>query len=238
MTPPVVVLSLFKYEGFRPKFWAFTMMQFAHRYLKDVEGLRFYRVLGTGAGNGFRWYSDFSTYALITVWDNEALADTFLAESELYDQYRNNSTEQFTVYMLPTRSHGMWSGQNPFLPVEPAESQGGSKGGITAVITRATIANRQLLRFWKYVPRTSGSLDRYGGLIFAKGIGEWPIKQMATFSLWEDLKSMQAFAYRNEDHRIAIQKTRELNWYNEELFARFKPFKSVGTWGGKKLLPF
>ncbi len=214
------------------------MMQFAHAYLKDIDGLRFYRLLGTGAGNGFHWSSDFSTYALLTVWDIEADADTFIAETGLYAQYREKSSEQFTVFMVPVRSHGMWSGQNPFIPVETAESQGKQNDGITAVITRATIANRQLLRFWKYVPGTSGSLDRFDGLIYAKGVGEWPIKQMATFSLWENLQSMQAFAYRNEDHRIAIQKTRELNWYNEELFARFRPFKSEGTWGGKKLLPF
>ncbi|MFW6360815.1 MAG: DUF3291 domain-containing protein [Spirochaetota bacterium] len=231
--PPVVVLSLFKYNGFRNKFWAFTMMQFAHGYLKDVEGLRFYRVLGTGAGNGFKWYSDFSTYALLTVWDSEARADSFLADSELYAQYRDRSQEMVAVYMTPLRSHGQWSGTNPFKP------DGQAEGDVTAVITRATIANRHLLRFWRQVPRTSGSLQQFSGLICAKGIGEWPVKQMATFSIWQDEESMKAYAYRNQAHLEAIKKTRELNWYNEELFARFRPFKTRGTWhGGRPLLPF
>jgi heme-degrading monooxygenase HmoA len=230
--PLVVVVSLFKYAGFLNKFWAFTMMQFAHGYLKDVEGLRFYRVLGTGAGKGFSWYSDFSTYALLTVWETEAQADRFLEESELYAQYRARSQEMVSVYMTPLRSHGQWSGQNPFKP------DGQAEGDITAVITRATIANRQLLRFWRQVPRTSASLERFSGLICAKGIGEWPIKQMATFSIWKDEESMKAYAYHNSDHLKAIKKTRQLNWYTEELFARFRPFKSSGTWHGSPLLPF
>lgn len=230
--PPVVVLSLFKYKGFRNKFWAFTMMQFAHGYLQDVEGLRFYRVLGTGAGNGFKWYSDFSTYALLTVWDSDAWADSFLENSALYAQYHARTVEMVSVYMTPLRSHGQWSGTNPFKP------DGQAEGDITAVITRATIATTQLWKFWRQVPRTSGSLKQFSGLICAKGIGEWPVKQMATFSIWQNEASMKAYAYQNQAHLEAIKKTRELNWYNEELFARFRPFKTVGTWGGSQLLPF
>jgi len=230
--PPVVTLSLFKYSGLRNKFWAFTMMQFAHGHLKNAEGLRFYRVLGTGGGNGFSWYADFSTYALLTVWETEAQAENFLHNSKLHDEYRAHCLETVTVFMTPLRSHGEWGGVNPFKP------DGKAEGDITAVITRATIANKQLVRFWRQVPRTSGSLDRFSGLICAKGIGEWPVKQMATFSLWRDEESIKAFAYRNPDHLEAIKKTHKLNWYNDELFARFRPFKSVGTWGGNPLLPF
>ncbi len=229
---PVVVVSLLKYSGFRHKFWAFTMMQFAHGYLQSVDGLRFYKVLGTGAGNGFKWYSDFSTYALLTVWDSEVQADTFLQNSNLYDQYHEHTSEMISVYMTPLRSHGQWSGHNPFKP------DGQAEGEITAVITRATIATKQLWKFWRQVPRTSGSLKQFSGLICAKGIGEWPIKQMATFSIWENEEVMKTYAYKNQAHLEAIKKTRELNWYNEELFARFRPFKSTGTWNGSSLLPF
>lgn len=208
------------------------MMQFGHRYLKDIEGLRFYRLMGTGRGNGFHWNADFSTYGLLAVWDEEPQAESFSEKSGFHDLYNKYSVEQLTVFMLPLKSHGHWGGTNPFKPDAQVD------GDIIAVITRATIATKHLTRFWRYVPRASQSLKWHEGLIFAKGIGEWPIKQMATFSIWKDETTMKAYAYNNEDHKRVIKKTRELNWYTEELFARFRPYKSVGTWKGNPLLPF
>jgi hypothetical protein len=232
MRPPIITISFFKYKGFRQKAWAFGMMQFAHNFLKTAKGLQFYRVMGTGRGRGFRWKADFSTYSLLSVWDSEALADNFINTSKLYSLYTMHCQESFTVFMKPVKSHGRWSGINPFKP----DAEMG--GDITAVITRATISTRHLLRFWKNVPGASHSLDQYSELIMAKGIGEWPIRQMATFSLWEKEASMLAYAYQNKDHLDVIKKTRQYNWYNEELFARFRPFKSRGTWEGRRLLPF
>ena len=43
---------------------------------------------------------------------------------------------------------------------------------------------------------------------------------------------MKAYAYRNKHHREVIQKTRQLGWYKEEMFARFHPYKSEGSWNG------
>ncbi|MCC5929218.1 MAG: spheroidene monooxygenase [Cyclobacteriaceae bacterium] len=232
MQSPVVTISLMRFKGLRQKFWAFTMMQFAHKYLKNVDGMTFYKLMGTGAGKGFRIYADFSTYALLTVWKDQAQAENFLHNSILHKLYRTKSKEQYTIFMIPVKSHGKWSGTNPFKP------DSAIAGDITAVITRATIATSQLLHFWRYVPGTSKSLEHSDGLIYTKGIGEWPVNQMATFSLWEDEKSMLAYAYKNKDHLRVVEKSREVKWFSEELFARFRPFKSEGTWGGKKLLPF
>jgi hypothetical protein len=57
---------------------------------------------------------------------------------------------------------------------------------------------------------------------------------MATFSLWKDFESVKQFAYKSKQHKEAI-KTREYEWYSEELFSRFQPYKSSGTWEGKDL---
>ena len=57
-----------------------------------------------------------------------------------------------------------------------------------------------------------------------------PLVQQATFSLWESSALMKAYAYQSEFHREVVQKTRQLGWYKEELFARFKPTKCYGTW--------
>tara|TARA_R110002072_G_scaffold26558_3_gene87607 strand:+ start:89 stop:790 length:702 start_codon:yes stop_codon:yes gene_type:complete len=230
---PVVTLTLNKYDGFSDKFWALKMMQLSHKYLKNSNGLSFYKMMGSGAGNGFNWKADFSTYALLCVWNDEVQANEFIENSTIIAQFKDRAKEQFTVFMLPLISHGKWSGQNPFEPSKEVE------GSIIAAITRATISNKRLIQFWKDVPDTGESLKNYKeDILLAKGIGEWPIKHMATFSIWKNEKAMKDFAYSNHSHQKVIQKTRELKWYKEELFARFRPFKSLGTWDGKKILPF
>ena len=60
------------------------------------------------------------------------------------------------------------------------------------------------------------------------GIGENPITQQATVSVWEDVESMKKFAYLQAGHREIVQRTRQRGWYSEELFARFVP---VAEWG-------
>ena len=79
-------------------------------------------------------------------------------------------------------------------------------------------------------------MDGNEGLIYTKGVGEIPIVQMATFSLWKNFEAVKQFAYNSKQHQEAIRRTRNNDWYREELFARFQPYKSVGTWGGKDLL--
>ena len=72
-------------------------------------------------------------------------------------------------------------------------------------------------------------MDGHQGLIFSKGIGEWPIFMQATFSFWEKGKHMMDYAYSNKKHADMVKKTRELGWYSEELFSRFHPFEVRGS---------
>ena len=65
------------------------------------------------------------------------------------------------------------------------------------------------------------------------GIGEAPIGRLATFSLWESLAAARNFAYSMPDHVEVIRRTRAEDWYAEEMFARFEPYASTGTWNGR-----
>lgn len=47
---------------------------------------------------------------------------------------------------------------------------------------------------------------------------------------------MMQYAYTSQYHKEVVQKTRELGWYKEELFARFVPYKSEGSWEGENIL--
>ena len=222
----ITTLTFFRYEGFRHKIWAFGMMQFAHRYLKRVPHLSFYKLLGSGKGNGFNPWPDYSVYSLLQVWESEEDARHFLAANTLMLKYRKHCFEHWTLYMKVIKADGTWSGQNPFR-VTP--EKGSSKARL-AVITRATIKKRLLRRFWKYVPTSERPLTNNGGLVYTKGVGEVPFLQMATFSLWKDADSLKRFAYQSREHGQAIKLTRSLNWYDEEMFIRFRPYKSEGTW--------
>lgn len=53
---------------------------------------------------------------------------------------------------------------------------------------------------------------------------------MATFSLWDNANALKKFAYRSQNHRHAVQQAQALQWYKEEMFTRFQPYKIKGSW--------
>jgi heme-degrading monooxygenase HmoA len=224
----ITTLTFYRYAGLTSKVWAFGMMQFAHAGLKEVPGLCNYKLMGSGR-DGFDPRPDWSVYALLQIWESESAADHFFASSRLIQRYQKHAMEHWRLYLRNLQAHGEWNGANPFEPSPEIDPN----GTLIAVITRATIKWKYLRRFWAYVPTSQRPLQAAKGLLFTKGIGEVPFTQMATFSLWEDKTSLMAYAYASPEHQKAIKKTRELDWYKEELFSRFQPYRSQGTWFGK-----
>jgi heme-degrading monooxygenase HmoA len=193
--------------------------------LKSTPGMRFLKLLGTGA-EGFSTRPDWGVYGVLQVWDTEASAVFFFKNHPQFQRYLRNAGECLTIYMRPVKSKGKWNGINPFEPAVMPEPGNGA----LAVITRATIHKKYLRTFWKNVPASQRPLKGIRGLIYTKGIGETPFVDMATFSLWSDEEAMKAYAYGTKAHQEVIRKTRELGWYKEELFARFQPYKITGDW--------
>ncbi|MCC7464946.1 MAG: hypothetical protein IT261_01675 [Saprospiraceae bacterium] len=232
MTEPFTTLSFFRFSTLQNRIWAFGQMQFAHPHFRKVPGLRFYKLMGSGREQGFNPFPDWGVYAQLAVWENEAAADHFFAQADIFQRYKAHAAEHWVLYLRPVKAKGLWSGQNPFEPYQQPEAG----NPLLAVITRATIRKRRLINFWRYVPVSERPVSEAAGLIFTKGIGEAPLLQMATFSVWENEAALHQFAYQSPEHIGAIQRTRQLNWYKEEMFARFQPFRSLGTWGGRNPL--
>jgi hypothetical protein len=195
-----------------------TMDRFA---VRGYPGLTFAKVLGTGSGRTFAPQDvDPRHWALLTCWDSPHAARTF-DNSRVVRRWDASCTERARVAMTPMSSTGLWSGHQPFGPPSSGTNVDDSTGPIAA-ITRARIAWNQLPAFWRSVPDVTAALTAHPGLRWSLGIGEAPIGLQGTFSVWDDVASMKAFAYQTVGHRRAIQQTRETGWFSEELFARFR----------------
>jgi hypothetical protein len=229
----ITTLTLFRFDNLRSKIWAFRQMQLAHAYISKTPGLQFYKLMGSGRDRGFSPFPDWGVYAMLGIWDSEHCADNFFKDAEIFERYRAYTCEQWTIYMKPKQAKGLWSGINPFTATTDLDQD----NPLIAVITRASVKVAKLIKFWEYVPISQRPiLKGCKGLIYTKGIGEIPLLEMATFSLWENIDALKNFAYNSPEHQEAIRKTRKIDWYKEELFARFQPYRSVGTWGGENVL--
>ncbi len=225
----MVTMSLFRYSGRSNRWWAFRQMGLQPASLFNTSGLKQAKLLGSGAGNGI--WPNFGVYALLAIWDNETSARTFFAQDQWWAANQSRTTECYTVYMRAAVVHGEWGGEQPFTLATEYDIQ-----APVAVITRATIKLRHIPGFWRFVPTVSKKVKGKPGQRLSIGVGEWPLFMQATFSIWDSSKAMMDYAYNNPYHREVIQKTRELGWYKEELFARFLPYAEEGEWSGQKQL--
>lgn len=209
--------------------WGLAQMGTSPPVLRRVPGLRFFKLLGSGASNGFGLWPNLDRYSLMAVWENAAVAETFFGQHPLWAGYEQRSAETWSVQLAPLKSQGLWDGKNPFDYVP--EIMPGDDAPV-AVLTRASIRWRKTPRFWQFVEPTSAALAQAVGVRAAIGLGELPVVRQATFSVWESAEAMRQFAYRDARHREVIQLTHREKWYAEELFARFRVLGSTGTLDG------
>lgn len=227
---PMVTFTLFHLEGWKNRWWAFRQMGLYPPLLSTADGLTFSKMVGSGAGNGFSILPDLGLYGLLAVWADEASAARFFAEDAVFQEFGQRGTYQ-TFFLQTLRSHGSWDGANPF--PETAASLRADEP--VAVITRASIRRKKLWQFWRYVPPVSASVaDFRQDLLLAIGIGELPLIQQATFSIWRSADAMRRYAYQSAAHEDVIRQTHRNEWYSESLFARFRITGFSGN--GKNIL--
>ena len=188
--------------------------------LDNVKGLLFFKFLGTGGGKGFSLWPDFSTYAFMGVWEHKNDYENFISQNPVFSQYQKRATTQRDLILTSVKSHGKWSGINPFQKSETTISEEASTKK-AVVITRATLNWSRLISFWRSVPAASKAIENARGIQYYKGIGEWPFIQQATISIWDDFDAINSFAYKGKDHANIVKKTRQKKWYKEDLFSRF-----------------
>jgi hypothetical protein len=198
------------------------------RSLRRVPGLAFARILGTTDGRSFTIRgTDLRHWAMVTSWRHAAAARTF-EQSPVLRGWTALSEERLTVRLRPLASRGRWGGATPFGDPSPYPV-----AGPVASITRARIAPRALLRFWRAVPSVATDLAAAHGVRLAIGMGEAPVGFQGTFSIWDSPNAVTEFAHRRSPHQVAIQRSGAEHWYAEELFARFEVLAVEGTYAGR-----
>jgi len=223
-------MTFFKFDGILNQAWGISKLVKFRLSLKKNKHVEFFKLLGAGSGLGFRAWPKYGVLGVFMVWDDiEEAKDFFI--SEQFVKLSRICSEQYTLFLKPTSSRGTWSGFGNWKIV----SQEKENKGLVCALTRATIKRKFLFEFWKMVPPISHSQKDYRGLIFSQGIGELPVLEQATFTVWESPQNMEEFAY-SAFHGEAIQKVRQANGFKEQMFTRFKPILTFGTWEGKNVL--
>ena len=186
--------------------------------LENPHGATFSKMLGSGR-KGFDIVPNFRQYTFLANWKNDQAADDFFASTH-FQNYAAQTTEHYTIKMQTMLTHGKWDGAEPF---GSSDNIGGTYVGPVVVLTRAKISFTKLFDFWRHVPKAHASLKKSKGVLLALGIGENPITQQATISVWDSVESLKRFAYQQPGHKEIVKRTRQRGWYSEELFTRFIP---------------
>ncbi|NGZ42951.1 hypothetical protein EWU23_00505 [Cytophagaceae bacterium 50C-KIRBA] len=213
-----ITIRFFHINGLINKLKAFVLTGKLWNQPWEASGLLFAKQLGTGAGKGFSIWPDWGTYAFLGLWEREEDAQYFFEHDKRWLEFSGFCQSISGWDATPWKGHGTWNNLQPF----EFEDTNESWDGPVAVITRASIRRSQAIRFWMNVPSSSRGIENQAGLIFAKGVGEIPLLEQATFSLWENVQALDAFAYRSRSHAPMIKKTRQYQWYTEEMFVRMK----------------
>jgi spheroidene monooxygenase len=224
------VLQLLKFRGVSSKTWGSFQMIMARLFSIKYPGLQFIKPLGIGSGHGYRAWPDWEASGFFMVFENVEAAVAF-RKTTVLAEFLERSAENYCLFMKPTSSRGSWNGFDQWEIQESVDRQ-----GPVCSLTRATLKPEFLFRFWKMVSPISLEQKDYPGLLFSQGIGEVPLIEQATFTIWENMNSLEEFA-RNTFHGEAVREVYRLKGFKEQMFTRFSPLYSEGTWEGRDPLP-
>lgn len=227
--PAVVSLNLYGVEGLGVA-RALGRMAVDRAKVRALPGATFAKLLGTGSGRTFTPRdADPGHWGVLACWSDED-GPTRYEESASHAAWSRASTEQGRILLRPLASRGTWAGRAPF-----GDPLARRWDGPVAAVTRARIRPSLWRAFWSAVPPVSTDLHAVDGLRIAIGIGEAPVGLQGTFSLWSSNAALTEFAHRRSPHQEVMRRTHEVEWYAEELFARFAVLDTRGTYRGTPL---
>jgi len=210
--------------------WAVWRLARGARAFGTVPGLRFARVLGSGRDGGFGLEPGLDCQGVFAAFDSAEAAEAFVKHSGVATAYRERALEHFSLTLEVSSCRGSWGGQPMAAAAGPAPL------GPVAALTRAAIKPSRMREFWRHSPPAEAELAAAPGCRLAVGLGEAPLLRQATFSLWDSVQAMDAYA-RHGAHQRAIRASWGGSYFSEWMFVRFRPLALRGRWQGRDLDP-
>jgi spheroidene monooxygenase len=210
--------------------WGWWRIARGAQALRGTPGLAFAKVLGSGHEGGFGLRPSRSRQGVFAVFASEVHADAFIANAPSVHSYRARSSEMCVLKLRAWSSRGRWSGHTLTPSASPPDAAHGSSMPVVA-LTRASIHWRHAAAFWRKAPPAQAALAHAPGCLLAAGLGEAPLLRQATFSLWESVAAMDAYA-RSGAHLDAIRAAAREGYFSESMFVRFVPVSMHGRWKG------
>lgn len=219
MAPVYAQLTVVTYPAYRG--WAgFLSMALFRLPLWLHKPFSFTKLMGCGKNGTFDITPDWHKWAIMVAVKSLPNTSPQLAAypAFLTAWWKFFGAQQNHFLLEPIEGHGTWDGKEVFgsLPKKTDYE------GRIAILTRATIRLNRLKNFWKHVPAVANVMAGSEGFEQSVGIGEVPWIKQATFSIWRSKADMKNFAYKMAEHAEVVRKTKQENWYSEEMFVRFK----------------
>jgi spheroidene monooxygenase len=210
------------------RLWGWSRFVVGRFPLRQVPGIRFAKVLGSGADGGFGVKPSPSIQGMFCVFDDAASADAFTGPDGMVAEWRRRARECLSVKLSAYSSRGSWAG------MRFAVTAAAPAGGPIASLTRASIRPTRAGAFWRMQPAAERALAGAQGCLIAAGVGEAPLLRQATFSVWDEAASMDRYA-RSGAHQEAILAAGRGGFFSESMFVRFIPYDACGSWHGRQL---
>lgn len=208
------------------RLWGWSRIVKGAQGLRGHKQLRFAKVMGSGYEGGFGLRPSASRQGVFAVFNSLQAAHEFVADSDVVDGYQQRANECCILTLRTWSCRGSWDANTLALTAKAPEA------GPVAALTRASITLSKAPAFWRYAPAAQDSLDHAAGCQLAVGLGEAPFLRQATFTVWDSVAAMDAYA-RSGAHLEAIKAAAQQQFFSESMFARFVPLSMRGRWKGR-----
>ena len=196
--------------------WGWLRLVQGSSALKDVPGLLFGKVMGSGNKGGFTLRPSGTHQGVIALFKQAEHALAFL-NGPLVAAYRERAASCWSGLMSVESARGAWDGQawdrSPLLSPLPELVSDQPQPQLLAALTRASIRPAKAMSFWKQAPATEADLRRSPG------------------SVWPATAAMVACATTGAPRRAAGQ-AYSRGYFSESMFVRMRVIKSEGHWPG------
>jgi len=214
--------------------WGWMRLIAGASAFRQVPGLRFVKVMGSGQGGGFSLRPSPSHQGLICNFASWSEAAQFL-QSPLVKSACERAREWWYGIFAVQSARGEWD-QQAWAVTDPglmgAPGVPAAHPQMLGVLTRASIRPAKAVAFWRHAPAAQAELTHADGCNLSMGLGEAPLLRQCTFSLWRDTECMTRYAHHNA-HQTAIQAAYRHQFFNESLFVRMQLLFMRGTWTGQ-----